>query len=231
MTHPHAVADGAEDDGGEGLELDAGVGVGGEEVAVVLEVVRMNKANEVDEPECNAESCRWNREPEKAADTVAGASSHHVENRRQKADGRCLGENHGGDEEGQRECERECAEGIACARRAEQFEAEGFQPRGDEERECGERDNQRLEDRHALEDVDVWAKAEEEDAERAGEGRGVWMEFASGALQQNIERDKREAEDTKRESARGYGRDAGELEDDKLKCGPDRKRDGGVEIA
>ncbi len=57
------------------------------------------------------------------------------------------------------------------------------------------------------------------------------MEFASGALQQNIERDKREAEDTKRESARGCGRDAGELEDDKLKCGPDRKRDGGVEIA
>ena len=48
MAHPHAVADGVEDDGGERIELNAGVGVGGEEIAVVLEVVRMDEGDEVD---------------------------------------------------------------------------------------------------------------------------------------------------------------------------------------
>ena len=68
VAHPHAVADGVEDDGGEGFELDAGVGVGGEEIAVVLEIVRMDEADEVDEPECDAESCGRNREPKEATE-------------------------------------------------------------------------------------------------------------------------------------------------------------------
>src|SRR6185437_14607204 len=109
--------------------------------------------------------------------------------------------------------------------------AEGFELRGDDERKRGERDDQRLEDGHAFENVDVWTETEEEDAERAGEGRGGGAKCTGGALQQDVEREEREAEDAECESARSDGRDPGELEDDELEHGPDGKRDGGVEVA
>ena len=115
VAHPHSVADGVEDDGGKRLELGAGVSVGGEEITVVLEIVRMDEADEVDEPECDAESCGRNREPKEARNAIAGSGPRHVEDCRHEADAGGLGEDDAGNEDGERECEGEGAEGVACA--------------------------------------------------------------------------------------------------------------------
>ena len=48
---PVAVGEGVEEHLGERLELKAGVGVGREEVLVVLEVVRPDEEKEVSEPD------------------------------------------------------------------------------------------------------------------------------------------------------------------------------------
>src|SRR5579875_1067898 len=97
--------DGVEDDGGEGLEFEAGVGVGGEEIAVVLKIVRADEADEVGEPEEQTERGRREREAKVAATAVTGACPEDVKDRRHEEDAGGLCEHDGGDEnaESQRE--------------------------------------------------------------------------------------------------------------------------------
>src|SRR6185437_1526002 len=99
----------------------------------------------------------------------------HIKDCRHEAHSGGLGEDHAGDKDGEREGESDGAESLSSGRGAKVVKAEGFELRGDDERKRGERDDQRLEDGHALEDVDVWAETEEEDAERAGERCGAGM--------------------------------------------------------
>src|SRR5215469_872812 len=57
------------------------------------------------------------------------------------------------------------------------------------------------------------------------------MKCSGGTLQQDVEEDEREAEDAEGESSCSYRCYAGELEDEKLECGPYGKCDCRIEVA
>ncbi len=178
VADPEAVGDGVAEDGEGGGRGDAGVGVGAEEVVIVVEKVGPDDEAVVGEPDDWREGDGGEGEAEKRAETVFGAGPEDPGDRGEEKDGGGLGEDHEGKEEAKSE------DGDDLTEASSQGMGDSLLRRGvggGEKGEEREEDEQRLEDGHAGEDVTEGTDREKKDGDGGGEGGVVSALVGSGA--------------------------------------------------
>jgi hypothetical protein len=232
VADPETVGDGTGDDGDQVRWGDAGVGVGAEEVVVVREEVGTDDEDVIAEPDDSSDDGGRNAEAEEGAQAVSGAGPEKPGDGGEEKDGGGLGEDHEGNEKTEGE-ERQGLLKTGSKRSWGSSLPMWGGERCGEEGEQGKEDEERLEDRHAGEDVTEGVYCQEQDGDSGSEG-GFGF-FPGGeklpAAEQQVGDEEDETEDGYGETAGGDEVDSGEAKESCFEKRPDGKGCSGIEVS